>query len=267
MHSTTVTRVQRRAVPSPVPYRPLLHPRQPTTLVQTSFPPYASPCSNTIRYSSACTCLGATHTTITDLTPTIIVVRTATTTTTATKTLCGSPLPKFLLRGSGGGAAGHTAGGDGVVDGAYATLVPVPDIGSAIIRFTPTKGNATTFSLNHQCVLDAHDPTTGNDDGSNRILANFSPDGTVEIIYFNSRADIKKSDFVPIECQLVDKEGGKGKKLACSFLECDSGGQNCVVGNILQLCPILLRIGGSEVAFGSELGAMCDAFDLDVVEV
>ncbi|KAK6513891.1 hypothetical protein TWF506_008322 [Arthrobotrys conoides] len=66
---------------------------EPITNTATSIPAYASPCSGSIRYSSACSCIGATHTVITAASPirvlenTIyITVPTLTTTTTITKT-------------------------------------------------------------------------------------------------------------------------------------------------------------------------------------
>ncbi|KAK6498848.1 hypothetical protein TWF481_011420 [Arthrobotrys musiformis] len=66
---------------------------EPVTNTATSIPAYASPCSGSIRYSSACSCIGATHTVITVespirvLTSTIyITIPTLTTTTTITQT-------------------------------------------------------------------------------------------------------------------------------------------------------------------------------------
>ncbi|KAF3277497.1 hypothetical protein TWF970_005106 [Orbilia oligospora] len=66
---------------------------EPITNTATSIPSYASPCSGSIRYSSACSCIGATHTVTTVESPirvlenTIyITIPTLTTTTTVTKT-------------------------------------------------------------------------------------------------------------------------------------------------------------------------------------
>ncbi|KAF3102592.1 hypothetical protein TWF706_005232 [Orbilia oligospora] len=66
---------------------------EPITNIATSIPAYASPCSGSIRYSSACSCIGATHTVTTVESPirvlenTIyITIPTLTTTTTITKT-------------------------------------------------------------------------------------------------------------------------------------------------------------------------------------
>jgi hypothetical protein len=51
---------------------------QPTTVVPTSIPAYASPCSGSVRYSSACSCIGVTATTTTAPTPTYYVTQQAT---------------------------------------------------------------------------------------------------------------------------------------------------------------------------------------------
>ncbi|RVD87923.1 uncharacterized protein DFL_002126 [Arthrobotrys flagrans] len=66
---------------------------EPITNTASSIPAYASPCSGSIRYSSACSCIGATHTVITVESPirvfehtVYITVPTLITTTTITKT-------------------------------------------------------------------------------------------------------------------------------------------------------------------------------------
>ncbi|KAK6352416.1 hypothetical protein TWF730_009243 [Orbilia blumenaviensis] len=66
---------------------------EPITNTATAIPAYASPCSGSVRYSSACSCIGATHTVITLQSPirvlesTIyITIPTLTTTTTVTET-------------------------------------------------------------------------------------------------------------------------------------------------------------------------------------
>jgi hypothetical protein len=62
---------------------------QPATVVPTSIPAYASPCSGSVRYSSACSCIGVTATTTTAPTPTYIVTQTA----TAVATVIPASLP------------------------------------------------------------------------------------------------------------------------------------------------------------------------------
>ncbi|KAK6339648.1 hypothetical protein TWF718_009043 [Orbilia javanica] len=66
---------------------------EPITNTNTAIPAYASPCSGSIRYSSACSCIGATHTVTTIESPIRVVentiyitVPTLTTTTTITET-------------------------------------------------------------------------------------------------------------------------------------------------------------------------------------
>ncbi|KAH9206813.1 hypothetical protein DL95DRAFT_486003 [Leptodontidium sp. 2 PMI_412] len=56
------------------------------TSVPTAIPAYASPCSGAVKYSSACSCIGATRTTITAATPTSTVTVTATQSSTVKET-------------------------------------------------------------------------------------------------------------------------------------------------------------------------------------
>jgi len=58
--------------------------RRQMTAVPSSVPAYASPCAGTVRYQSACSCLGITRTTVTVATPTVWVSVVGSTSTTVT---------------------------------------------------------------------------------------------------------------------------------------------------------------------------------------
>lgn len=72
------------------------------TVAPSSVPVYASACSGTAGYSSACSCIGVTGTTTTLPTPTttvtVLSTITVSSTPTATCTGCGDPPPHFLLQ-------------------------------------------------------------------------------------------------------------------------------------------------------------------------
>jgi len=72
---TTTAQPQKRTITSDAPVG---------TVQPTSVPAYASACSGTVRYSSACSCFGVTETTITLPTPTTVTTTTITGTTTVT---------------------------------------------------------------------------------------------------------------------------------------------------------------------------------------
>ncbi|KAK6535469.1 hypothetical protein TWF694_001925 [Orbilia ellipsospora] len=57
------------------------------TVNPTSIPAYASPCSGAARYSSACSCIGVSHVTVTVPAPSTTITQTTTSTTTVTSTL------------------------------------------------------------------------------------------------------------------------------------------------------------------------------------
>jgi hypothetical protein len=61
--------------------QPTIDPRQ-TTVIPSSIPSYASACSGSVRYSSACSCIGVTGVTTTAPAPSTTVTATATATTT-----------------------------------------------------------------------------------------------------------------------------------------------------------------------------------------
>lgn len=71
----------------------MLHPRQ-QTVVPTEIPAYASACSGSVRYSSACSCIGVTAMTTTAPTPTYTTTTTIFTTSTFTTT---PPIPTLTI--------------------------------------------------------------------------------------------------------------------------------------------------------------------------
>lgn len=84
--TTTVTDFVFTNIPTTVqPQKRTITPDAPVGTVQpTAVPAYASACSGTVRYSSACSCFGVTETTITMPTPTTFTTTTITGTTTIT---------------------------------------------------------------------------------------------------------------------------------------------------------------------------------------
>ncbi|KAI5203839.1 hypothetical protein E4T39_03911 [Aureobasidium subglaciale] len=109
------------------------------TVRPSAIPAYASPCSGAVRYSSACSCVGATATTITAATPTTVSITTtttisvststasATTTTTitvqTTSTVCAPPSYGFNYDG------GYTSAGpgQGVIGATYPSFPNIQD--------------------------------------------------------------------------------------------------------------------------------------------
>ncbi|TPX16361.1 uncharacterized protein E0L32_004010 [Thyridium curvatum] len=65
-------------------------PATPVTVYPTSIPTYASACSGSVRYSSACSCVGVSQSTITVATPTTTVYVTACTLPSPTAEACGT---------------------------------------------------------------------------------------------------------------------------------------------------------------------------------
>jgi hypothetical protein len=70
---------KRRRAPVAAP-EPTLEARQ-VTVIPTAIPAYASPCSGSVRYSSACSCIGVTATVTTAPTPTTVVTAATATST------------------------------------------------------------------------------------------------------------------------------------------------------------------------------------------
>jgi hypothetical protein len=65
----TVYANKKKRAPSAI----IVTPPQPTTVIPTAIPAYASPCSGSVRYSSACSCVGVTPSITTAPTPTTVI--------------------------------------------------------------------------------------------------------------------------------------------------------------------------------------------------
>ncbi|MCJ1421342.1 hypothetical protein MMC32_007705, partial [Xylographa parallela] len=138
----TITTTTTTTVPAPAASHkrdalPAIVAARQATAAPTSIPAYASACSGTARYSSACSCIGATPTTKTAAAPTKTVTSTATVTSGSP-----SPAPTFLLRLVGSGLVLN-----GVpLDGTFATI----DNGDGeLVGFNGDAGaDAAYFTLN-----------------------------------------------------------------------------------------------------------------------
>jgi hypothetical protein len=113
--TVTVFNNKKRRNPVAAP-EPTLEARQ-VTVVPSAIPAYASPCSGSVRYSSACSCIGVTATVTTAPTPTTVV-----TAATATSTVVDT-LPSLDFTGYGGpGCSGANLGAGSFVAGQCVAL-------------------------------------------------------------------------------------------------------------------------------------------------
>ncbi|MCJ1434118.1 hypothetical protein MMC27_003484 [Xylographa pallens] len=225
-----------------------LAPRQ-MTVAPSSIPSYASACSGSVRYSSACSCIGVTATTSTAPTPTITTTVTVTTVQTSDVTQTSSatlvidvsttildtltvatvtvtqcaPIPTgdFTLSAVGGTFAGQ-----------YAQVVSSGDGGDDVIMFGP-QSSASTFAIDA-----AGHMHVGNE------YANTDAGTTSYVFYFSTPAQIAAQDFVYATCSVLP-----GNALSCvdqvatQFQTCPAlsgSGSGLVIGNtILSGCTPL----------------------------
>ena len=177
-----------------------LAPRQ-VTATPTSIPTYASACSGTVRYSSACSCIGATHTTTTAKAPTT----TTTVSTTATVTECASPFPTFVLQLENSGIVLN-----GIhLDGTYGQF---DDGDGPILGFNGSpRSQAIVLSLNAagNLVMD-----------QNGLIAYSDYGQSMEILHFTDPADAYATSN-PAVCSVAGDQ-----------LKCSTGAPK-----ILMLCP------------------------------
>ncbi|KAK6544761.1 hypothetical protein TWF694_001444 [Orbilia ellipsospora] len=113
--STTVKKAKRDPQPItiPAPSRGAALERRQVTVVPSSIPPYASPCSSPAAYVSACSCIGVlpsvttapTPVTTTTVSQTVSVTSTATVTVTSTVPVC-DPANNYGIIYNGGFASG-----------------------------------------------------------------------------------------------------------------------------------------------------------------
>ena len=177
-----------------------LAPRQ-VTATPTSIPIYASACSGTVRYSSACSCIGVTHATITAKAPTT----TTTVLKASTVTACASPFPTFVLQLENSGIVLN-----GIhLDGTYGQF---DDGDGPILGFNgASRSQAIILSLNAagNLVMD-----------QNGLIAYSDYGQSMELLHFATVAEAYQSAN-PAVCSV---SGGQ--------LKCSTGAPK-----ILMLCP------------------------------
>ena len=181
------------------------------TATPSAIPSYASACSGAAGYSSACSCVGATHTTTTVAAPTT----TTTVSSTTTITECADPEPTFFLKLARSGLVLN-----GVkLDGTYANI----DNGDGyLIGFNgDSKSKAAYFSLNAQNNL-VMDQEEFNNDPNEKLIAYTDAGQSFELLHFDTPYAVYTTD-VPATCSIA------GGGLKCS----NSGGSS----NLMQLCP------------------------------
>ncbi|KAL8669968.1 MAG: hypothetical protein Q9168_005471 [Polycauliona sp. 1 TL-2023] len=172
----------------------------------SGIPAYASACTNSAAYSSACSCLGVRPTTTTVAAPLTTTTRTDTVTATQTATAtqvipttlstfttltatvatvtaaCAAAQPTFYLQ-----AAGSS------FDGQYAHVVPSGNGADDSIVFTNTQSSASLFTINSLGQL-----TTGND------IANSDGGSAASFFYFDTTGAIANSGFVAATCSIAN---------------------------------------------------------------
>jgi len=228
------------SVPSPPAKKrrdvaPAIMARQ-VTVTPSSIPAYASACSGSLRYSSACSCVGATHTTTTAATPT------STTTVTSTVTICANPLPTFILQITDSGVVYK-----GIpLDGTYGNY---DDDDGPLVGFNgDPESDAVVLSLTSAGNLEiAYFGVLGNTNG---------PAGKANLISFGN-----PPDGLPVICSVVH-----------GTLSCTNNGcfPNTVDGcqenaNILQICPSAAIT--NDLWIGAEIGEDCDSATFNVIPV
>ncbi|MCJ1245751.1 hypothetical protein MMC30_002955 [Trapelia coarctata] len=197
------------------------------TVVPSSIPAYASACSGAVRYSSACSCVGVTGTTITAVAPTTIATITVTAITTlppvtttvatviagpasSTVVQCQNPLPTFVIQEILPNNPGNQLFG----------RISLANTENSNVGFvTADQSQASRFSLNAQGNL-----VQGN------FLANIDAGQSFETLYFNSAGAIASNGFQTAVCS-IDGAG---------TLTCNDNGNT-----ILQLCSQNLYIGNT----------------------
>ncbi|MCJ1391564.1 hypothetical protein MMC18_004428 [Xylographa bjoerkii] len=167
----------------------------------SSIPPYASACSGTARYASACSCIGVTPTTKTAAAPIVTVTATVTVTNSSP-----NPAPTFLLRLVGSGLVLN-----GVpLDGTFGTI---DDGDGELVGFNGDAGaDAAYFTLNAAGNLVML---------VNGFIGYQDAGQTAELMHFNPRATVVAAGEVPAVCAIV---GGA--------LKCATDGNSVFV-----LCP------------------------------
>jgi hypothetical protein len=221
-------------------------PRQ-ITQVPSSIPSYASACSGSVRYSSACSCIGVTRSTVTAPTPSTTVTVTATalqtvlntetslatqtvdvtatvieSTIVATQTVVGcGPTPTFILQAVGGGAD----------NGLYAQIVSANDgLNDDVIVFVSSASAASQLSIDAAGHL-----------YYNGYYANIEAGVQHFLFYFNTPADISSYGYVYATCSLspsnmlqCNDQGSTMFQISPSVAGTGSGGAGVVIGQYIE---------------------------------
>ncbi|MCJ1416040.1 hypothetical protein MMC32_002375 [Xylographa parallela] len=226
-----------------------LAPRQ-MTVAPSSIPSYASACSGSVRYSSACSCIGVAATTSTAPRPTIVTTVTVTqvqtsdvtqtssatlvidvsttildtvTVATATVTQCAGPTPTFFVSAVGG-----------TFDGQFAQVVDSGDGGDDVIVFGP-QSSASTFAIDAAGHLHV-----GNE------YANTDAGAPAFVFYFNTPAQVAATGYVYATCSILP-----GSALSCVD-QIETQFQTCAG----------LQGAGSGLVLGSTIMAGCTPLSL-----
>ena len=210
------------------------------TVIPSSVPAYASACSGTIGYSSACSCIGATHATTTVAPPT----STTTISKTTFVTECEYPLPTFILKVTHSRIVINGKS----IDGTYGQL---DDGDGPLIGFNGSpRSQAVVLSLNAAGNLFIDELMVAA--GTN------GPPGQAKLIHF---------DTPPVQYDVLVLCSVGGGVLKCTNDGCDPNGNNgCQYGvNILQLCPPLATT--NDLWIGAEVNAPCVSATFNVIPV
>jgi len=225
------------------------------TVAPSSIPAYASACSGSVRYSSACSCIGVTKSTTTAPTPittktvTVTTVQTSditlsssatlvvdvtttvldtTTVATATTTVCAvGPSETFVLSAVGG-----------TYNGQYAYLAPIPDSdgdGDMGILFG-SLSTASTFNVDAAGHL-----------SSGNHYANSDAGIPEDFVFFDTAAVISTSGFPYTTCAILP--GGA--------LQCSNG-----IETIFQTCSGLYGVSFPGLVLADTIESGCTALAL-----
>lgn len=217
------------------------------TQVPSSIPSYASACSGSVRYSSACSCIGVTGSTVTAPTPSTTVTVTATASQTvlntetsfatqtvditatvtestilATQTVFGcGPTPTFILQAVGAGAD----------SGLYAQIVSANDgLNDDVIAFVSSASAASQLSIDAAGHL-----------YYNGYYANIEAGVQHFLFYFNTPADISAYGYVYATCSLSPSnmlqctdQGATMFQISPSVIATGTGGAGVVIGQYIE---------------------------------
>jgi hypothetical protein len=214
------------------------------TVTPSSIPAYASACSGNFGYSSACSCIGATHATTT------VAPLTSTTTVTSTVTQCANPLPTFILQITDSGvvyngvALDSTYGNYDNGDGPLVGFNGDPESDAVVLSLTAESDVTSAGNLEIDFL-----GVVGNTNG---------PAGRPNLISFESPPI---ENAVPVICSVVNGT------LSCTNDGCNPNGSNgCQYGvNILQICPHYAVT--NDLWIGAEIGDGCASATFNVIPV